>query len=250
MAEVVTFEAGGYRYLKGVFQYSAGVAAARGFAIERVRFTEPVPLADGFRAISAHLRAAGRPLTAFCACELRSPAPFTEAGFASFNRQYVSPLAEWGIYRDGVNPVARSNVCPEIGAPTEPVFYAFSYTVPAPAALQKSFVIAGGAEAPEGKGGYRDHIIRYGDVSAQALREKGRFVVEEMERRMRALGFGWEDVTDTQLYTVHDVHAWLGPDLAGRGAVRGGLTWHYARPPIEGLEFEMDVRGVSRGLVI
>jgi hypothetical protein len=75
-------------------------------------------------------------------------------------------------------------------------------------------------------------------------------VVEEMERRMRALGFGWEDVTDTQLYTVHDVHAWLGPDLAGRGAVRGGLTWHYARPPIEGLEFEMDVRGVSRGLVI
>src|SRR5688572_2106370 len=117
MAEVLTFDAGGYRYLKGVFQYSAGVAAESGFEIERVRFRRMLPLAEGFRSISAHLKAIGRPLTAFCACELRSPAPFTETGFESFNHQYVTPLAEWGIYRDGVNPVARSNVCPEIGAP-------------------------------------------------------------------------------------------------------------------------------------
>ena len=250
MAEVLTFDPGGYRYLKGVFQYSAGVAAGPGFEIERVRFRRPVALGEGFHAVSAHLQAIGRPLTAFCACELRSPAPFTEAGFASFNRQYVAPLGEWGIYTDGVNPVARSNVCPEVGKPAEPAFHAFSYTVPASEPLRKSFVIAGGAEAPEGKGGYREHIVRYGDVSAEGLRVKGRFVIEEMERRMHALGFGWEDTTDVQLYTVHDVHSWLGPELAARGALPGGLTWHYARPPIVGLEFEMDVRGVARALVI
>ena len=32
------FAAGGYRYIPGVFQYSAGVAALDGFRIERVIF--------------------------------------------------------------------------------------------------------------------------------------------------------------------------------------------------------------------
>jgi hypothetical protein len=30
----------------------------------------------------------------------------------------------------------------------------------------------------------------------------------------------------------------------------GGLIWHYARPPVEGLDFEVDVRGLARELVI
>ena len=33
-------------------------------------------------------------------------------------------------------------------------------------------------------------------------------------------------------------------EIVARGAAPGGLTWHYARPPVEGLEYEMDVRGV------
>ena len=97
MAEVVQFAAGGYRYLKGVFQYSAGVAAEPGFEIERVRFRRPLPLADGFRVVEAQIRGMGRPLTAFCACELRSPAPFTEEGFTAFNRVYVGTLERWGV---------------------------------------------------------------------------------------------------------------------------------------------------------
>ena len=36
MANVVDFQPGGYRYVKAVFQYSAGVAAQPGFVIERV----------------------------------------------------------------------------------------------------------------------------------------------------------------------------------------------------------------------
>ena len=39
-------------------------------------------------------------------------------------------------------------------------------------------------------------------------------------------------------------------ELAKRGALAGGLVWYYARPPVIGLEFEMDVRGAARELVI
>ena len=112
--------------------FSSGVAAEAGFEIERARLARPLPLAEGFRAVEAHLDALGRPSTAFAACELRSPEPFTEQGFEEFNRQYVETLARWGIYRDGVNPVARTNVCPLFERPREPVLHAFSYTMPAP----------------------------------------------------------------------------------------------------------------------
>jgi hypothetical protein len=30
----------------------------------------------------------------------------------------------------------------------------------------------------------------------------------------------------------------------------GGLTWHHARPPVVGLEYEMDVRGAAREIVL
>jgi hypothetical protein len=250
MTQTIGVPAGGYRYLPGVFQYSAAVAAEPGFEIERARFLRPVPLAEGFRAVEAQLTALGRPLEAFCACELRSPAPFTEEGFLAFNRGYVGTLERWGIYRDGANPIARSNVCPEIDPPHTPSFYAFAYTVPARAGARPSFHIAGSGESPEGKGSYRDHIVRCGDTSPEGLREKARFVLGEMERRMRALGFGWDQVTATQLYTVYDVHPILADELVRRGATPGGLTWHFARPPVVNLDFEMDVRGITREIIL
>ena len=30
-----------------------------------------------------------------------------------------------------------------------------------------------------------------------------------------------------------------------RGAARHGLTWHLNRPPVRGLDYEMDTRGVA-----
>ena len=112
--------------MPGVSQYSCGIAALPGFAIERVRFADPVPLKAGFDRIAKILKGAGRPLTAFGACELRSPAPFTEEGFQAFNDIYIKTLIEWGVMKDGVNPVARSNICPAIDPPGEPCFHAFS----------------------------------------------------------------------------------------------------------------------------
>src|SRR2546430_8480940 len=93
------FSAGNYRFIPAVFQYSAGAAASPGYEIERVRFDKMPPLAEGFALIAKYIQAAGRPLTSFCACELRSPAAFTEEGFRNFNLHYVKTLAEWGLDR-------------------------------------------------------------------------------------------------------------------------------------------------------
>lgn len=248
--DTVICDAGGYRYLPGVFQYSAGVAALPGFELERVRFLCPRPLREGFAAVKAHLAGLDRPLAAFCACELRSPAPFDEAGFRAFNLDYVGTLERWGISREGKNPVARSNVCPAVAAPPSPALFAFTYSVPTAAAPRPSFVVAGSGEAKEGQANYRDHMVARGDVSPAGLRAKARWVLGEMERRMAALGAGWADATVTQLYTVHDIHPFLADELARRGAIPGGLTWHFCRPPVVELEYEMDVRGLRREQIL
>ena len=250
MSVVRVFGPGGYRYVEGVFQYSAGVAAEPGFEIERAQFQEPVPISAGFAAVENHLKAIGRPTTAFCACELRSPGPLSDQDFLSFNRDYITTLERWGIYRDGANPVARTNVCPQVNPPSTPSLLAFSYTVPAAGPRLETFVVAGGGEAPEGKPNYRDYIVRRGDVTAEGLREKVRFVVVEMERRLTALGFGWRDATSAQAYTVHDVGTLLIDEVWARGAGPRAVAWHYTRPPIADLEFEMDVRRPARDLLI
>lgn len=252
MADVVAFGAGGYRYISAVFQYSGGVAAEPGYEIERARFMRPVPLAEAFVAIEAHLNALDRPPAAFAACELRSPAPFTDQGFYEFNKVYVTTLARWGIYREGdplLNPVARTNVCPMYDKPAGPSVHAFSYTVPA-AARRGTFVIAGGGDARESGPSYRDRIVRLGDTSPEGLREKVSYVAGEMERRMGLLGVGWKDASTTQMYTVQNVGHLVGELLAAKGAAAGGLVWNYMRPPVVDLEFEMDVRSVAREIIV
>ena len=243
MSELIPMQDGGYAFLKGVFPYSQGVKALPGFAIERRRFAHPLPIAEGFRAIEAQLKAGRRPLTALCAAELRSPRPFSLNGFGDFNRGYVEVLKAWNIYRDGLNPVARSNVAPEIDPPAEPCFYAFCYTVPSEAGAG-TFVVAGSGEWPEG-GRFPEDIVARGDVSSAGLRAKARWVCDMMAQRLAGLGARWRDASATQVYTVHDLHPFLGEEIVARGAAPAGLTWHYCRPPIGGLEYEMDVRRVS-----
>jgi hypothetical protein len=242
----VPFAPGNYRYIPSVFQYSGGAAADPGYSIERVSFRTPIPLAEGFSRVEQIIQERNRPLTSFCACELRSPAPFSESGFRAFNEIYVGTLARWGIYDPGMrmNPVARSNVCPEIDPPGEPSFHAFCFTVPANGA-SGSFVISGSGEAPEGKGQYGDFIVARGDTSAAGMRAKGRAVLGEMERRMGLLGFAWADTSVVQVYTVYDLHPFIGDEIVGRGAARNGITWHYARPPVVELDYEMDCRAVD-----
>jgi hypothetical protein len=242
---IPTFAPGGYRFIPAVFQYSGGVAAEPGFQIERAIFREPLPLALGFQRAAALLLAHGRPLTAFCACELRSPLPFSDQGFRAFNELYVETLVQWGIYDGNTNPVARSNVCPEIAPPVEPSFHAFSFTVAASGARAQTFVVSGSGEAREGGATYRERTVRYGETSPEAMREKAVYVLGEMERRLGLLGQSWGNTTATQVYTVHNLYPFFADEIVRRGAARAGLTWHLCRPPVQGLEYEMDCRGVA-----
>ena len=63
--------------------------------------------------------------------------------------------------------------------------------------------------------------------------------------RMAGLGVGWEQATCAQVYCAYDIHPILLEEAAARAAATTGLTWYYARPPIIGLDFEVDVRGVE-----
>lgn len=244
MTALSNFAPGGYSFLPSVFQYSAGVVASPGYEIQRVRFRQPVPLAEGFDFAEQFIRAAGRPMTAFCACELRSPAPFTDQGFRAFNESYVGRLRTWGLFDGNVNPVARSNVCPQVNPPPVPSVHAFGFTIET-AHAPPTFVVSGSGEAPEGSGAsYAQRAVRAGESGPDAIREKARFVLGEMERRLSLLGFGWPDTTMVQIYTVLDIHHLLPDEIARRGAARSGVTWHYARPPLLGLEYEMDCAGI------
>ncbi len=247
--ETVQARHGGYRFIPAVSQYSAGVGALPGYALERVRFAKPIPIREGFDRIASIIKAAGQPLTSFCACELRSPEPFTEAGFREFNAVYTGVLSSWGVIADGVNPVGRSNVCPEVQPPAAPSFHAFTFVVP-DADAPPSFVVSGSAEAAEGSGDYRDSIVRLGDTSPEGLREKAVFVLNEMERRMSAFSGTWSDTTGVQIYSVHDIFPFVEDELGKRGALGNGMTWHFNRPPVLDLEYEMDCRRVHRERVV
>ena len=106
------------------------------------------------------------------------PEPFSESGFVDFNRSYVQNLERFGLVRNGVNPVARTNVCPRVRDPAVPSIYAFAYTVPRPP-RHDTFVVSGGAEAAEGAGDYHDSIVAFGDVGIDGLRGKLRYVRDD-----------------------------------------------------------------------
>jgi hypothetical protein len=241
---------GNYSFLRGIAPYSAGVAADAGFEIVHVRLARFVPLRAGFDTVEAHLRRVGRPLQAMCAMELRSPKPFSFTGFNQFNAGYVDVLRKWNILVEGINPVARTNIAPIANPPKEPSLYGFSYTTRS-SVKRRTFVVAGAGELPEGSLDPRE-VVRRGESSPTAIKEKIRFVMGLMEGRLRGLSVTWSDVTVTEIYTVHDILPFLETELLMRQREGGahGITWHYSQPPIESIEYEMDLRGCATELVI
>ncbi|MBM3787085.1 MAG: RidA family protein [Acidobacteria bacterium] len=241
---------GNYAFLQGIAPYSGGAVAERGYEVVHARFAQPVPLNEGFERVKKHLIAVKRPAQALCGMELRSPKPFTFEGFNSFNAGYIQVLKDWNIFLDGVNPVARTNIAPEIGAPPVPSLYGFSYTTPS-ARRERTFIVAGAGELPEGSLKPED-VVRRGETSNEALREKTRFVMGLMTGRLQGLGVDWQQVTVTEVYTVHSICSFLAAEIIrpmGRAGIHG-MTWHYSRPPIVTIEYEMDVRGCHREIVL
>ncbi|MCX6610881.1 MAG: RidA family protein [Acidobacteria bacterium] len=241
---------GNYWFLKGISPYSAGVVSDEGYEIVHATFLTPQPMAIGFDQVKAHLQSIGRPLDALCAMELRSPKPFTFDGFIEFNGTYLEVLKSWGLLLDGLNPVARTNIAPAIGAPSTPCIYAFSYTIPSQR-KEKSFIVAGAGELPEGTLKAED-VIRKGETSNEALAEKTRFVMGLMTARLTGLGLTWAQVTTTEVYTIHPMTSFLENEIItpmGASAIHG-ITWHYSRPPIETIEYELDLRGCFTEIVL
>ena len=147
------------------------------------------------------------------------------------------------------NPIPRTNVAPVIAAPGEPSLYAFAYTIGG-TTLAPTFVVAGAGEMRDRAQG-ADGIVRRGDTSPDGMREKARFVMNVMQERMRALGADWRRATAIDVYTAQPIHDYLDDILrpAGPAAIHG-VRWFPSRPPIQGLEFEVDLRGVARELVL
>jgi hypothetical protein len=240
---------GNYRFIPGITAFSSGVIAMPGHQIVHVTLGAPRPWRVGFGLIDAHLREAGRARTALCGIELRIPGAFTFEGFAKFNEGYRALLAEWKILVGDDNPIPRTNVAPVFAAPAEPSLYAFAYTVPG-ATPAPTFVVAGAGEMGDRTQG-ADGIVRKGETSPEAMKEKARFVMGIMQDRMRALGADWARATTIDVYTAQPIFGYLEDILkpAGPAAIHG-LRWFPSRPPIQGLEFEVDLRGVARELVL
>jgi hypothetical protein len=241
---------GDYLFLPGISPYSCGVVSAPGFEISHVTFRHPIAYRRMFDLIEQHLNDQGRPRAALCGIELRSPRPFTFSGFEDFNAGYSKILEDWGLFVDGINPVARTNVAPEVDPPSEPGLFGFSYTRECdpslPPILPPTFVVSGAGELPEGVLAH-EAIIRVGDTSAEAMIQKASFVLDLMETRLHGLGADWSKVTAVNIYTVHALERILPEVILKRIGSAGalGLHWFFSRPPILGIEFEMDLRGVT-----
>jgi hypothetical protein len=247
---LVDHPTGNYRFLPGIAPYSCGVVSRNGFEIVNVTFQHPVAYRTGFERIAKMLAEEGRPKTALCAISLRSPRPYSFQGFAEFNAEYASLLQSWGVFVDGVNPIARTNVAPVVAPPREPVLYGFSYTKPCDAACPSTGIVAGAGELPEGILA-RDQIVARGDTSSRGLSLKATFVMDLMESRLTGLGLSWPMVSRANVYTAHSLSELLPAIILSRmsGAAIHGVCWHFSRPPIEEIEFEMDLHSTRTGIL-
>tara|TARA_A100001037_G_C15075237_1_gene601383 strand:- start:185 stop:943 length:759 start_codon:yes stop_codon:yes gene_type:complete len=236
---------GHYDFLTGISAFSSGVRAHAGFEIVRVVFERPVFWSDGFDIVERALDGNGSPSTSLCSIELRCSEPYSAGGFDDFNETYVERLLSMGVFERGQpNPVGRTNVAPIDRAPDQQSMYAFSYTREATTDRAVSFVIAGGGEVRGGE--INDQtIVRYGETTPDAIEEKASFVLMVMEKRLNGLGLEWSHVRDVSVYTKHPIDSGvrtLISEQVGSTSLHG-IHLYRTAPPVEHIEFEMDVKG-------
>lgn len=248
MTTTIDNRRGSYRFLPGIAPFSSGAVAMPGYQVVHATLRGPVPWRQGFDLIDAHLKERQRPRAALCAIELRIPAALTSAGFDTFNAGYQGLLKEWGLLVDGQNPIARTNVAPVVGAPGEASLYGFAYTA-AGGPTTPTFVVAGSGETRRSATGGME-IVRNGESTPEAMREKAAYVLGVMRDRLQGLGGSWADVTAINIYTRHPIEPFLADTILGAVGPTAihGVTWHLSAPPIVAIEFEMDMRGVTQRL--
>lgn len=236
---------GGFRFLPGSPVFAGGAVAEPGFAVEHALLARWLPLEQGYAAVERHLRALGRPMQALCGMELRLPRQLTPEEFTAFNAPYVARLDAWGVTHERLNPVSRTNVSPAAGAPAEPSLHGFSYTVPADIG-RVTFAMSGMVE--RGPGGA---VVAADDVSAEGMQTKLAYVVGAVTDRLAELGLQWRDATHVELYSGADIPGAVAMLMQrAAGALPRGIRWHFGRPPVVGLELELEARGVVREVVV
>ena len=150
---------------------------------------------------------------------------------------------------DGHNPVARTNIAPAWLPPEEPSLYAFSYTAPtSDNVVSPTFIVAGAGDLNDQSSLSPESIVRPTETSTDAMREKAGRVLQVMQERVDGLEVNWMDATTVDIYTVYSIHPFLADTILGRidEAAVHGVHWHFGHPPITGLTFEMDLRGVRQ----
>jgi hypothetical protein len=232
--------------------YCTGSVADKGYSMANATFRDPLPLAKGFAAIQKHLQGIGRPMAALAGLQLRMAKPLSFDGFGTLSDQYVKLLDKYGIRVGEKASTTRTNVTIDRAdiAPKVPSIYAFTYTVPgARSSGRKSFIGSGNGEV---KGNSRKDIIALGKTNANGMRAKAEYVMGQINAQLSDLGVSWSDVNNTSLYTVRTVDSYIEDAILGAmgPAARYGVHWMFTRPPIDEIEFEIDVRGTSQELFL
>ena len=91
-------------------------------------------------------------------------------------------------------------------------------------------------------------IVRPNEKSSDALREKVNVVINVMEERLYGLKANWMEVSSISIYSKIPLQGLLVENILkpiGEAALHG-VNWYYSTPPIQGLDYEMDMRGVRK----
>jgi hypothetical protein len=94
-------------------------------------------------------------------------------------------------------------------------------------------------------------IIAPGDVSPAGMQTKLAHVMSVVTGRLAELGFDWRNATHVELYAAEEIPGAMATLAAkATGAMLRGVRWHYGRPPVVGLEVELEARAVAREVIV
>ena len=235
----------GYRFLPGGPVFAGGAVAEPGYEVVHALLARWLPLEQGYALVEAHLKSLGRPMQALCGMQLRLPRQLSAEEFSEFNAPYVARLKAWDLLYEGQNPISRTNVSPALNAPKEPSLHAFSYVVLSDRNAS-TFTMSGMTERGPGTS-----VIALGDVSPSGMQTKLAHVLSVVTRRLAELGFDWHHATHVELYAAEEIPGAMSA-LATKatGAMPRGVRWHYGRPPVIGLELELEARAIAREVIV
>ena len=251
--ELVPNLAGGYRFLPGLPFASAAALACDGFDIVRATFRRPRPYPEGLDEIEQYLQRLNRPLQALCGLELRSAHTYSREAFIAFNQSYVERMREQAVLVGSRVPFTRTNVV-ITGTRAAQTVHAFCYTVPTSSGMSTrvpTFVLAAVPEIRFASSERGDEVIALGDTSTEGRRRKIAFVLEVLTERLRALHVGWSNVTGAQVYSLYDGRSAVLEAVSSKLQVASGcIQLIFARPPVDYVNIEIDVRSTQAEVII